>query len=391
MSDGLEILQAPELVFGLVAPIGVDLDRVTDVLTNALREVEYDVRTIRLTSVMKEIPVGITVRDEPYIESFKDRILYANEVRRRLGDAALAALAISAIRTSRREHWQSNLSATDFAASQPEQTPVPKRAYLIRQFKRPEEIGLMRSVYGRQFIALSAYAPKSHRVSRIQERHTHSLTGMIAETVAHKFADELVRQDANEEAVAHGQNMRDAFPLGDVFVDATSLAECEATLRRFISLLFGNNHITPTRDEHRMYMAKSASLRSSDLSRQVGAALFSVSGESLAVGCNEVPKAGGGTYWTGDAADARDFVKGFDPNEHQKLEILVDLLHRLKEGGHLAQSLSRMKTAEVVGRKLLAESGDLAVRASKLMDIIEFGRIIHAEMSAEELRGKTAR
>src|SRR5271157_3381801 len=102
-------------------------------------------------------------------------------------------------------------------------------------------------------------------------------------------------------------------------------------VQRFIRLLFGSNEVTPTHDEYGMYIAKSASLRSSDLSRQVGSAIFRTSGEVVTLGCNEVPKAGGGTYWTGDALDARDFVAGHDPNEAQKLEILVDLLDRLKK------------------------------------------------------------
>ena len=87
------------------------------------------------------------------------------------------------------------------------------------------------------------------------------------------------------------------------------------TLRLFIHLLFGNNEITQTHDEYGMYMAKSASLRSSDLSRQIGAAIFSESGEIATLRCNEVPKAGGGTYWFGDERDYRDFVQGHDPYE----------------------------------------------------------------------------
>ena len=31
--------------------------------------------------------------------------------------------------------------------------------------------------------------------------------------------------------------------------------------------------------------------------------------------CNEVPRSGGGTYWSDDPYDGRDFVKGHDPNE----------------------------------------------------------------------------
>ena len=112
MSDALEPSPAPELVFGLVAPIGVDLDLVSEVLDQTLREMTYEVRGFRLTSLMKDIPVGLDVADTPYVKSYKDRIAYANEVRNRLGDAALAALAISAIRTYRADEWRRRLSPT---------------------------------------------------------------------------------------------------------------------------------------------------------------------------------------------------------------------------------------------------------------------------------------
>ena len=92
------------------------------------------------------------------------------------------------------------------------------------------------------------------------------------------------RRTRRETQRISGQNVRDAFPLGDVFIDATSRNSCMETLRRFIHLLFGNNEITPTHDEYGMYMAKSASLRSSDLSRQIGAAIFSESGEIATMG-----------------------------------------------------------------------------------------------------------
>src|ERR1700693_6168271 len=119
---------------------------------------------------------------------------------------------------------------------------------------------------------------------------------LISEMDARNRASALVMQDAKETEESHGQNVRDAFPLGDVFIDATSRPQCEAGLRRFMHLLFGSNEITPTRDEYGMYIAKSASLRSSDLSRQVGAAIFRPTGEVLSLGCNEVPKFGGGYY-----------------------------------------------------------------------------------------------
>jgi len=131
-----------------------------------------------------------------------------------------------------------------------------------------------------------------------------------------------------------------------------------------------------------MYLAKSASLRSSDLSRQVGAAIFRQSGEVASLGCNEVPKAGGGTYWPGDEGDNRDFVQGHDPNEGYKISLMVDVLDRLVRGSHLSGSLQEIGDPQKICRELLKDTGEKSIRESKVMDLLEFGRIIHAEMSA---------
>ena len=383
MDKRLELSVAPELVFGLVAPVGVDLDLVTEVLAQLLREMRYESKIVKLTSLMKEIPISLPLGDAPYIESIKNRIAYANEVRKKLGDDALAALAISAIRSFREEEWKVKLAPEIINKMQnPEETPLPRYAYIVRQFKRPEEIALFRCIYGLQFIDISAYSPQELRLNRIRDQEKLSRGGLISDVDSHNLAFKLINQDANEAQEEHGQNVRDAFPLGDVFIDARSRENCESTLRRFIHLIFGDNHITPTHDEYGMYLAKSAALRSSDLSRQVGAAIFRTSGEVLTLGCNEVPKAGGGTYWCGDPADKRDFVAGYDPNERRKIEILVDFLHRLKIGGHLSSDLQEMDEPHEICKALLSDTNQTGLAESQIMDILEFGRIIHAEMSA---------
>ena len=57
MKDSLE--SAPELVFGLVAPIGVDLTVVIDVLTRELGEMGYVSHLLKLTDLMTEMDVGL--------------------------------------------------------------------------------------------------------------------------------------------------------------------------------------------------------------------------------------------------------------------------------------------------------------------------------------------
>jgi deoxycytidylate deaminase len=377
--------RTPELFVGLVAPIGVDLNSVTEILSELLRDMDYRTSLLRLTTLMKDVSTGLPMEKNTYVASYKERIAYANAICNRLGHDALAAMAVSAIRATREQIWEEavehNLPALPEGAIASE-TPVPSQVYIIRQLKRPEEVQLLRNIYGRQFILVSAYSPQSSRIKRIEEEERKSQGGLISEVEAHNLAYELVSQDTNEAQEPSGQNVRDAFPLGDVFIDATSKVKCRETLRRFVELLFGSNSVTPTHDEYGMYIAKSASLRSSDLSRQVGAAIFSPSGTIATMGCNEVPKAGGGTYWPGDEGDDRDFVQGYDPNESYKLSLLVDLIDRLKNSNNLSEQLHSMGNPIDISKALLTQTGDGSVKESKLMDLIEFWRIIHAEMSA---------
>ena len=135
-----------------------------------------------------------------------------------------------------------------------------------------------------------------------------------------------------------------------------------------------------------MYAAKSASLRSADLSRQVGAAIFTADGELITQGCNEVPKAGGGSYWDTEFPDHRDAKKGFDPNELHKKEILRELVERFRGRGYLSNAAAAIGTdaqivEELIARKQPPESHGALV-GSRIMDLTEYGRVVHAEMLA---------
>ena len=71
------------------------------------------------------------------------------------------------------------------------------------------------------------------------------------------------------------------------------------------------------------------------------------------MGCNEVPKAGGGTYWDGDKGDKRDFVLGHDPDEVYKFSLLVDIVDRLAKGDDLSPSLSKLSDPHDMCKHLL--------------------------------------
>src|SRR5271166_5777040 len=84
MAHVLRPSPTPELIIGLVAPIGVDLDAVTDALTELLREMDYKASLFRLTSLMTEVPTGLSLSSDSHISSYKSRIAYANAVCARL-------------------------------------------------------------------------------------------------------------------------------------------------------------------------------------------------------------------------------------------------------------------------------------------------------------------
>jgi cytidine deaminase len=325
----------PELIFGIAGPIGVDIESICDSLTNALKAVRYQSEVIHLTREM----VNYDPSNKPQRSSEKNfytdiiyKIKYANALCEELEDAAaLAQVALRAIAIRRAMLPGGKL-----------QVPVPSTAYLVRQLKRPDEVSLFRKVYGKNFMLISAYGSPEQRVKLIEERLRHSLPPSTAANDVTSKAFKLMSLDADEEGNDYGQRLRETFHLGDVFIDGLSKGDMDRQLTRFIQAFFGRTDIAPTKEEYGMYAAKSASFRSADLSRQVGAAIFSDDGELITQGCNEVPKAMGGTYWDSETPDYRDVRLGYDPNDILKKDILRDLFDRLARADLLSESAKKL-------------------------------------------------
>lgn len=157
-----------------------------------------------------------------------------------------------------------------------------------------------------------------------------------------------------------GQRTRDTFGLADVFVAPRD----ERELRRFLDLVFSCPFHTPRRDEHAMFLAYASSLRSADLSRQVGAVLASAAGDVIALGANDVPRSGGGLYWPGPD-DQRDHVRGYDENVRKRRDLIREIEDKVRP--HLGQDAPAITEL---------------LRGTSLHDLTEFGRAVHAEMDA---------
>jgi len=359
----------PELFFGFCSPIGVENKKAYDILSNTLRKYRYKAEYFKVTSLMKSLrPTGFTLQESPLEERYDSYIRFANKIRDTLEmPHALAALCCTAVRSLRRQET----GEAD--------TYLSRRAYVFDQFKRKEEIDLLRQVYGRLFIVISLYSERKNRLdllaNRIAQDHSDARLADAHSTIA----GTLIKRDQSEENEPNGQRLEQAFPSADLFINIDDLDGAERLLTRFLDALFGSNSISPTHDEYGMYLARNAALRSLDLSRQVGAAIFSPEGEVITLGCNEVPKPLGGTYWPGDPNDARDFQKNHDSNERIKKSLLVDFTKRLKDAGFLKEQEKELDVARFIIKET-ARGG--ALRDAQLMDLLEFGRMIHAEMSA---------
>lgn len=146
-------------------------------------------------------------------------------------------------------------------------------------------------------------------------------------------------------------------------------------LKRFFNLLHGFPFATPTKDEYAMYLAFSSALRSADLSRQVGAVITATNGDILATGANDIPKNGGGLYrahlnqQNGSIYDdplGRDYMRGVDANATE-IKLLVDNIYDALKSYVDINQINDIKSA---------------IAKSKLKDITEYGRVVHAEMEA---------
>ncbi|MFD1951913.1 anti-phage dCTP deaminase [Sphingomonas arantia] len=392
------VIRFPELVFGIAGPLGIDIDAISSTLENALHAVGYKSIPIRLTNEVKEVKSQVKkpIRQD-YYHQIKYKMDHTSQICRDNSDPAFAMrYVVDAIGRER-----SKLSGHDLVDDDASVDDAPfvdiarqdkvrhKVAYIVRQLKRPEEVSLFRAIYGQQFILISAYGNEEDRIKLIADKIKRTLPLTTKSAKILSFAESLILRDMSEDGDDHGQQLRQTFHLADVFIDGLSASSMRLKIDRFINALFGANDIAPTKLEFGMYAAASASLRSTDLSRQVGAAIFSSDGEIIAQGCNEVPRAFGGNYWDTEEPDYRDIKLGSDPNDHLKREVLRDILERLQSSGLLSASSKALGTSggQLVDKLLKkpekpTSDGSGCLHGSLISDLTEFGRVVHAEMNA---------
>ncbi|NMJ42812.1 cytidine deaminase [Roseomonas sp. JC162] len=374
--------EGPELVFGLVGACGTDLRDIGDRIERELRRVSYSATRIRLSdSLLGCFRFAALRRAPPWPEDERlTELMDAGDALRRAANRG-DAVALLGIRDIALKRTQIARAAGDRSDKVP---TLARHAHIIHSLKTPDEISTLRDVYGSAFFAIAVYLPKGARVKRLAKRIRDTRDILRSEGYEEE-ARRLIDRDEKEDGDEFGQSVRDAFPECDVFLDASDDDALTRQIARFVDILFSHPFRTPTQEEYGLFHARAAALRSADLSRQVGAVIANTDGDILVAGCNEVPKFGGGAVWEGSDAgppsDIRDFHLGFDSSARMKKEILEEIFGRLKDAGWLSERLQGQSVEQMFDAALFHKDGAI-LKGTRAASIIEFGRIVHAEMSA---------
>ncbi len=365
----------PELIIGLIGAVGTNLrgDILPD-LSKHLGKAGYEVILVRLSELIRgtacfDAPEGGDAAPEDM--RIDAHMAAGDRLRQDLdrGDA-VALLALGRIRALRR-----------VAHGDPGR-PQANVAYVLDSLKHPREIDTLRRIYGDNFLAIAGYAPRSERLERLSDLIRKSRKALDRDTFT-TLAVGLMEKDQKAPGTDLGQNVRDTFPKADYFVPLGKSKDVEAQVERFVGLVFGNPFATPTRDEYGMFHARAVALRSSDLSRQVGAVVLDQRGSIIANGCNEVPSGGGGSFWEGEAEDRddRDFRLGYDSTAKWKEQNLTELFELLRDNGWLARNVAEKGVEAMLDSALRGGDGAF-LKNARAANALEYGRIVHAEMNA---------
>jgi len=386
-----------EIVIGLVSAIGTDLNGIISILeTNLLRFDYQDPITIDIADNIlidylsqeetKKLPDDILMKYRPHEEEEIKKDYYlsthkfmniGNDLRKK--DPKIIAAAVI--------NWIANSRDTNTDGTY---EPKKRKAYIIKSLKNKEEVKTLRDVYGNGFYMIGVYTDQERRKKRLIEKKFNS---RYSTEEKEKCATQLMGRDEDEN-LGFGQQTRDTFQLADFFVDFENDSDkTELNIERIVDLLFGQPFITPTFGEYAMFQAFSTSLRSADLSRQIGAVICK-NNEILATGANDCPAPGGGLYWYKydkekgiyEDGNGREYKKGHDSNKEQIKIISDEIINKAETSVKKAFEETDFQITlgldpEIINEIIIKHFRNLLPN-TQLNDLTEYGRIVHAEMEA---------
>jgi deoxycytidylate deaminase len=374
-----------ELVFAVVGYAGSGTTYIANALADRLAkpgpgERSFDVTIIKAREMITAWaqrtgrPLPVQERTLKYVDALQnlgDEMRSAVTADGSEDHAAVARALALRIRKTRAQKTNVPSDSTD-----PVLPDGTFRAYILDSIRHPAEVEFLRRLYGDAFILIGIVCEGSKRQARIGKKY---------DDAGAKAAIPFMERDSQADK-AFGQQVSKAFHLADFFVDNTpdrNLPDerpnpdwnINEHLSRLVRILMRVDITRPNTSETAMYHAFGAQLRSSCLSRQVGAALVDWEGHLLATGANEVPKAGGGVYAESDT-DAFD-----DRCAHRCTSTFIGCSNTLERNKIIRELIGCIDELENLGEARKAEIARTLCKTS-LGRLLEFSRAIHAEMDA---------
>lgn len=371
----------PELVIALCGPIGSPLHETANQISNALNEFGYKTVSVRLSELIRinSDIVDVKIDTSTRYSEIDTLIRAGDELRRKEGNDVLAKMAVAKIgadRTKAYGHFSDRANEGEQPADR--QISAHRICHVIDSVKNTDELKLLRLIYGEALFSIGVFSPLEVRQKNLER------PGALTPDDITKLID----TDSGEE-FSHGQSVRDTFPQCDFFLrvdepicgptEAKAIGQLVEKLRRFFNLIFKTAVVSPTPEENAMYAAASAARNSACLSRQVGAAVTSSTGELLATGWNDVPSSGGGLYGKpplyalagGQREDQRCYAQAGAKchNDLEKRAIADKIVEAL-----VKESVLAFDNREAAVQTIMKDS--------RVKDLIEFSRAVHAEMHA---------
>ncbi|RQO32647.1 deoxycytidylate deaminase [Taibaiella sp. KBW10] len=362
-----------ELFIAICSPIGSLKETVIERLLNFVKiNYGYDVEHIKLSNYIEEIDIDYEDTSSSaksiIFNQYFNKIAKGNHIRDTFHNSHLAEKAVESIYLSRLAEVKAKRPEIEEGDINPEHFESRRKLFLVDSIKSKEELELFRKVYTDNFYQISLF-------SSLEERRKNLARKGFTKPEIEEIIDIDDKQNFN-----HGQNVRGTFVEGDFFmrVSAGNTPEIERKIQRFFNLIFESSIVTPTIEEKSMYLAKSASGNSACLSRQVGASIIDKKGTLLATGWNDVPKFGGNLYTSDYVRDHRCFNLGYCSNDKHKDELVENIIKSLLNDNDTRQMLEKDNVVDLDLVKKIRNN----LRNSKVKDIIEYSRSIHAEMHA---------
>lgn len=348
----------PDLVFGLVIPVGTPTHRLRESLEAGLRSYGYTPEWIRMSDLLRRqsARVGIPVAEGTEALRIQSLMAIGDAFCEKVNDQAAVVLEAMVEIGGRR-------------VAKPSPGADGPTAWILDSLKRDGEVLQLRHIYGDQAVILSLHASRQTRRQTLIELIAPK-SPSVPDDETDREIDRLLARDLDSDS-AFGQNILDTYPMADCFLNCDQHPDgtwpVNNEVSRLLDLLFGSpSAAIPDVDEYGMYLATAAAARSPELGRKVGAAILK--DESVvSLGSNTHP-----------------MTPTLSPDyDHSKIDLsrlVLDTIERLDAAGVLggAEQERFARDKDQFVQALL----DGALKGSQIADLTEFQVPVHAEMAA---------